>query len=80
LAFREGSVPVVILVVRGRLRARARMQIDASQAAFDGVATLTQAPAAAPIALPHDHIPTRADPAWLPTAGEEATAGTDPPT
>jgi hypothetical protein len=80
LAFREGSVPVVILVVREPLRARARIQIVASRAAFDRVATLTQARATAPIALPHDYLPTAADPAWLPTADEEATAGTDPPT
>jgi hypothetical protein len=31
-------------------------------------------------ALPHDHLPAAADPAWLPTADEGATAGTDPPT
>ena len=30
--------------------------------------------------LHHDHLPTAADPAWLPTADEGATAGTDPPT
>jgi hypothetical protein len=73
-------VPVVILVAREPLRTRARMQIDASQAAFDRDATLTQARAIAPIALPHDHFPTAADPAWLPTAGKGATARTDPPT
>ena len=31
-------------------------------------------------ALPHNHLPTAADPAWLPTAAEGATPGTDPPT
>ena len=56
------------LVVREPLRARARMQIDASRAAFDRVATLTQARATAPIASTHDHLPTAAGPAWPPTA------------
>ena len=51
------------LVVREPLRARARMQIDASRAAFDRVAALTQARATAPIASTHDHLPTAADPA-----------------
>jgi hypothetical protein len=73
-------VPVVILVVREPLRARARTRIDASQAAFDPVASLTQAHATAPIALPHGPLPTAADPAWLPTADEGPMAGTDPPT
>jgi len=73
-------VSVVVLVVREPLRARVRMQIDASRAAFDRVATLTQARATAPIALPRDHLPAAADPGWLPTADEGATAGTDPPT
>ena len=31
-------------------------------------------------ALPHDHLPTAADPAWLPAVDAGATAGTDPPT
>ena len=44
------------LVVREPLRARARMQIDASRAAFDRVATLTQAHATAPIGSTHDHL------------------------
>jgi hypothetical protein len=79
LAFREGSVPVVMLVVREPLRARARMQIDASRAAFGRVATLIQARVTAPMALPRDHLPTAADPAWLPTADGGATAGMDPP-
>ena len=56
-------MPVVMLVVREPLRARARMQIDASRAAFDRVAALTQARATAPIASTHDHLPTAADPA-----------------
>jgi polysaccharide pyruvyl transferase WcaK-like protein len=56
------------LVVREPLRARARMQIDASRAAFDRVATLTQARATATIASAHDHLPTAAGPAWPPTA------------
>lgn len=73
-------MPVVMLVVREPLRARARMQIDASRAAFDRVATLTRARATAPVALPRDHLPTAAGPAWLPTDDEGATAGTDPPT
>ena len=73
-------MPVVMVVVREPLRARARMQIDASRAAFHRVATLTRACATAPIASPHDHLPNAADPAWLPTADEGATAGTDPPT
>ena len=51
------------LVVREPLRARARMQIDASRAAFDRVAALTQARTTAPIASTHDHPPTAADPA-----------------
>ena len=68
------------LVVREPLCARARMQIDASRAPFDRVATLTQARATAPIALPRDHLPSAADSAWLPTADEGATAGTGPPT
>ena len=51
------------LVVREPLRARARTQIDASRAAFDRVATLTQAGATAPIASTHDHLPAAADPA-----------------
>jgi hypothetical protein len=79
LAFREGSVPVAILVVREPLHARARMRIDGSRAAFDRVATLTQARATAPITLPHDHVTAAADPAWLPTADEGATAGPDSP-
>jgi polysaccharide pyruvyl transferase WcaK-like protein len=49
------------LVVREPLRARARMQIDASRAAFDRVVTLTPARATAPIASTHDHFPTAAD-------------------
>jgi hypothetical protein len=69
-----------MLVVREPLRARARMQIDASRAAFGRVATLTHACATAPIALPRDYLPAAADPTWLPTAVEGATAGTDPPT
>jgi hypothetical protein len=52
------------LVVREPLRARARMQIDASQAAFDRVAALTQVPATAPIVSIHDHLRTVVD---LPT-------------
>lgn len=44
------------LVVREPLRARARMQIDASRAAFDRVVTLTQAHATAPIGSTHDHL------------------------
>jgi hypothetical protein len=51
------------LVVREPLRARARMQIDASRAAFDRVAALTQVRATAPIVSTHDHLPTAADPA-----------------
>jgi polysaccharide pyruvyl transferase WcaK-like protein len=50
------------LVVREPLRARARMQIDASRAAFDRIATFTQARATAPIASTHDHL-TAPDPA-----------------
>jgi hypothetical protein len=53
------------------------MQIDASRAAFDRVATLTQARATAPIGSTHDHPPTAADSASLATADEGATAGTD---
>ena len=55
-------MPVVMLVVREPLRARARMQIDASRAAYDRVATFTQARPTTPIASTHDHL-TAADPA-----------------
>ena len=51
------------LALREPLRARARMQIDASRAAFDHVAALTQVRATAPIVSAHDHLPTAADPA-----------------
>jgi hypothetical protein len=37
------------------------MQIDASRAAFDRVAALTQARATAWIVSPHDLLPTAAD-------------------
>ena len=67
------------LAVREPLRARARMQIDASRAAFDRVATLTQARATVPIASPHDHLASAANPVWLPTPDKGATAGTDHP-
>ena len=67
-------------VVREPLCARARMKVDARRAAFNRVATLTQACATAQVALPSDHLRSAADPAWLPTADEGATAGTDPPT
>jgi hypothetical protein len=50
------------LVVREPLRARAQMQIDASRAAFDRVATMTQTRATAPIESTHDHL-TAPDPA-----------------
>jgi polysaccharide pyruvyl transferase WcaK-like protein len=55
-------------VVREPLRAQARRQIDAGQAAFDRVAALTQGRATAAIESTHDHLPTAAD---------GATAGTD---
>jgi len=60
LVFKEVSLPVVI---REPLRARARRQSDASRAAFDRVATLTQGRATAAITSTHDHLPTAADPA-----------------
>jgi len=44
------------------------------------VTTVESTSATAPIALPRDHLPSAADPVWLPTADEGATAGTDPPT
>ena len=50
------------LVVREPQCARAQMKVDASRAPFDRVATLTQARATAPIALPRDHLPPAADP------------------
>jgi hypothetical protein len=37
------------------------MQIDASRAAFDRVAALTQVRATAPTVPIHDHLPTAAD-------------------
>jgi hypothetical protein len=66
----EQTLPLAIdqawqsaLDVREPLRARARMQIDASRAAFDRVAALTQARATAPIVSTRDYLPTAADPA-----------------
>jgi polysaccharide pyruvyl transferase WcaK-like protein len=64
----EQTLPMAIdqawltaLAVREPLRARARMQIDASRAAFDRVAALTQVPATAPTVSTHDHLPTAVD-------------------
>lgn len=48
--------------VRQPLRARAREQIDASRAAFDRVAALTQLRARAPIVSAPGHLPIAADP------------------
>jgi polysaccharide pyruvyl transferase WcaK-like protein len=67
-------------LVREPLRAQARMQIDASRAAFDCVAALVQARATVPATSPRGHLPTAAGSEWLPTSDERTTAGTDPPT
>lgn len=48
--------------VREPLRAQAREQIDASRAAFDRVAALTQVDETAPVVSTPGHLPTAADP------------------
>jgi polysaccharide pyruvyl transferase WcaK-like protein len=64
----EQTLPMAIdqawltaLAVREPLRARARTQIDASRAAFDRVAALTQVTATAPTVSTHHHLPTAVD-------------------